>query len=199
MPPHRFDLRLGVDVGGTNTDTVVIDREDRLLGKAKVPTTPDVSSGIQASIESVLALDTVDVSRITHVMLGTTHATNAVIERNALQRVAVIRIGSPATHSVRPLFGWPGELRAAIAVDETIVPGGVVHVSLSHQVGSIGLLERENATVLNAALIGVAGQVSEALQKALAAHDLSPVTFFAQNDGTLMALDYARRMPVLTI
>jgi len=255
MPPHRFDLRLGVDVGGTNTDTVVIDRDDHLVGKAKMPTTPDVSSGIEASIQSVLALDAVDVSRITHVMLGTTHATNAVIERRGLQRVAVIRIGSPATHSVRPLFGWPDDLRAAISIDETIVRGGIefdgreivpfdadavrrfldglgepvdavaitsvfapvsprhelaaeeatrsvlgdVHVSLSHQVGSIGLLERENATVLNAALIGVAGQVSQALQSALSAHGLSPVTFFAQNDGTLMALDYARRMPVLTI
>jgi N-methylhydantoinase A/oxoprolinase/acetone carboxylase beta subunit len=255
MPSHRFDLRLGIDVGGTNTDTVVIDRDDRLVGKAKVPTTPDVSSGIEASIESVLALDAVDVSRITHVMLGTTHATNAVIERRGLQKVAVIRIGSPATHSVRPLFGWPEDLRAAVAVDQTIVRGGIeldgreivpfddeavrrfleslrepvdavaitsvfapvsprhelaaeevtrsvlgdVDVSLSHQVGSIGLLERENATVLNAALIGVAGQVLQALQKALSAHGLSPVTFFAQNDGTLMALDYARRMPVLTI
>lgn len=255
MPPHRFDLRLGVDVGGTNTDTVVIDRDDRLVGKAKMPTTPDVSSGIEASIQRVLALDAVDVSRITHVMLGTTHATNAVIERRGLQKVAVIRIGSPATHAVRPLFGWPEELRAAVAVDETIVRGGIeldgreivpfdedavrrfleglrepvdavaitsvfapvssrhelaaadvtrsllgdVDVSLSHQVGSIGLLERENATVLNAALIGVAGHVLQALQTALAAHGLSPVTFFAQNDGTLMALDYARRMPVLTI
>jgi N-methylhydantoinase A/oxoprolinase/acetone carboxylase beta subunit len=256
MRSRRFDLRLGVDVGGTNTDTVVIDREDRLLGKAKVPTTPDVSGGIEASIESVLALDAVDVRRITHVMLGTTHATNAVIERRGLQRVAVIRIGSPATHAVRPLFGWPDELRTAVAVDQTIVRGGIeldgreivpfdgeavrrflealpepveavaitsvfspvssrhelaaaevvrsvlgpgVHVSLSHRIGSIGLLERENATVLNAALIGVAGQVSEALRVALAAHGLDPVTFFAQNDGTLMALDYARRMPVLTI
>ena len=39
------DLRLGVDVGGTNTDAVVLDADDRLLAKAKVPTTPDVTSG----------------------------------------------------------------------------------------------------------------------------------------------------------
>ena len=72
-------------------------------------------------------------------------------------------------------------------------------VSLSHEIGSVGLLERENATILNAALAGVAGDVARALGQALAAHDLSPVTFFAQNDGTLMALDHALRYPVLTI
>jgi N-methylhydantoinase A/oxoprolinase/acetone carboxylase beta subunit len=74
-----------------------------------------------------------------------------------------------------------------------------VHVSLSHEIGSVGLLERENATILNAALVGVAGDVASAMEAALAAHELRPVTFFAQNDGTLMALDHALRYPVLTI
>jgi Hydantoinase/oxoprolinase len=41
--------------------------------------------------------------------------------------------------------------------------------------------------------------VARALQKALAAHDLAVPTFFAQNDGTLMALEYALRYPALTI
>ena len=63
----------------------------------------------------------------------------------------------------------------------------------------MGLLERENATILNAALVGVAGDVASAMEAALAAHELRPVTFFAQNDGTLMALDHALRYPVLTI
>jgi Hydantoinase/oxoprolinase len=76
---------------------------------------------------------------------------------------------------------------------------GEVHISLSHEIGSVGLLERENATILNAALTGVAGDVARALDQALAAHSLAPVTFFAQNDGTLMALDHALRYPVLTI
>lgn len=248
-----LDLRVGIDVGGTNTDTVVLDREDRLLAKAKVPTTADVIEGITAGIAAILGQ--IDPQRITHVMLGTTHATNALLERANLRRVAVIRIGSPATHAVRPLFGWPEDLRAAVSLGELIAPGGsdldgrpivpfdpepirrfleslpqrpqsvaissvfapvspdheleaaevvqkvlgAVDVSLSHEVGSIGLLERENATVLNAALVDVARGVAEALDGALAGHGLSPVTFFAQNDGTLMALDYALRFPVLTI
>jgi N-methylhydantoinase A/oxoprolinase/acetone carboxylase beta subunit len=76
---------------------------------------------------------------------------------------------------------------------------GEVHVSLSHEIGSIGLLERENATILNGALVGVAGDVAEAMRRALAVHRLEPTTYFAQNDGTLMGLDHALRHPVLTI
>ncbi len=76
---------------------------------------------------------------------------------------------------------------------------GDTHVSLSYEIGSVGLLERENATVLNAALAGVAQHVAEALTDALEAHGIGATTFFAQNDGTLMALDYAVRYPVLTI
>jgi N-methylhydantoinase A/oxoprolinase/acetone carboxylase beta subunit len=253
---HPLDLRLGIDVGGTNTDTVILDRDDRLLAKAKVPSSLDVTGGIADAIDSVLSRPGIVKQRVTHVMLGTTHATNAVLERRRLRRVAVLRIGGPATHGVPALFDWPEDLRKAVSVGEAIVDGGIefdgrelapfdrdatarflasvageaegvaivsvfapvsprhelaaeelvrrelgpdVHVSLSHQIGSVGLLERENSTVLNAALVGVAQEVARALRSALAAHQLNPVPFFAQNDGTLMALDYALSHPVLTI
>jgi N-methylhydantoinase A/oxoprolinase/acetone carboxylase beta subunit len=263
-----LDYRLGIDVGGTNTDAVILDRADEVLAKAKVPTTPDVTGGIVAALDAVIRSSSIEAvsarrddppeppaRRITHAMLGTTHATNAVLERRKLHRVAVIRIGAPATLGVRPMFEWPADLTAVVAAGATVVAGGIefdgrdlspfdddavaaflgsvagrcdgvaitsvfapvsprhellaaeivkrelgeVPVSLSHEIGSVGLLERENATILNAALAGVAGDVARALGQALAAHDLSPVTFFAQNDGTLMALDHALRYPVLTI
>ena len=88
------------------------------------------------------------------------------------------------------------ELVAAEVVKREL---GETHISLSHEIGSLGLLERENATILNGALAGVARDVVRALQDALTAHDLRPETFFAQNDGTLMGLDQAMRYPVLTI
>jgi N-methylhydantoinase A/oxoprolinase/acetone carboxylase beta subunit len=253
---RRFDLRLGIDVGGTNTDAVVLDRDDRLLAKAKRPTSADVTGGMRAAIDAVLSDAAIEKQRITHVMLGTTHATNAVLERRNLNRVAVVRVGSPATDAIQPLYGWPADLRATISAGEVIVRGGLefdgrdivpfdgdavarfleplagrvdgvaitsvfasvssrhevaaeevvrkvmgddVHVSLSHEIGSLGLLERENATVLNSALVAVATEVAGTLEAALSAHDINPVTFFAQNDGTLMALEYALRYPVLTI
>jgi N-methylhydantoinase A/oxoprolinase/acetone carboxylase beta subunit len=249
------DCRLGIDVGGTNTDAVIMDSADRVLAKAKVPGTPDITGGILAAIDSVLRAPGTDPGRITHVMLGTTHATNAVLERRKLRRIAVIRIGGPATHSIRPMFGWPRDLTDAISAGAVIVDGGIefdgrdlappdtdaiarflgevagladgvaitsvfapfsarhellaaevvkrelgeIHVSLSHEVGSLGLLERENATILNGALAGLARDVTLAMQEALLARKLKPTTFFAQNDGTLMALDQALRYPVLTI
>ncbi|WP_271215131.1 hydantoinase/oxoprolinase family protein, partial [Pseudonocardia halophobica] len=86
---------------------------------------------------------------------------------------------------------------AAEAIARSVL--GDVHVSLSHEVGSIGLIERENATVLNAALAGVAETVAQSFGEALERHDLHPARYFTQNDGTLMELEYALRYPVLTI
>src|SRR5205823_5757584 len=67
-----LDLRLGIDVGGTNTDAVVLDHAGSLLAKAKVATTPDVTSGIVAALDHVLAATGESRSRISHVMFGTT-------------------------------------------------------------------------------------------------------------------------------
>lgn len=250
------DIRVGVDVGGTNTDAVALDGADALLAKAKVPTTADVMGGITSALDRVLVRLGGDRDRVTHVMLGTTHATNAVLQRRGLDRVALLRIGGPATHAIRPLYAWPHDLRDAVSAGELIVDGGIefdgreimpldldavrrflaglaghldgvavasvfapvsaehelavaeaarallgdeVHISLSHEIGIVGLLERENATVLNAALVAVARRVADALGAALEGHGLRPQTFFAQNDGTLMAIDQALRYPVLTI
>src|SRR5207244_12756592 len=63
------------------------------------------------------------------------------------------------------------ELLAAELVKREL---GDVHTSLSHEIGSIGLLERENATILNGALAGVARDVAGAMRDALTAHGLRP-------------------------
>ena len=107
----RLDLRLGIDVGGTNTDAVVLDRDGSLVAKAKRPTSVDVTRGITAALDAVLAEPAVEPGRIGHVMLGTTHATNAVLERTRLERVAAVRIGAPSTTSIPPLYDWPPDLR----------------------------------------------------------------------------------------
>src|SRR5262249_17278473 len=119
------DYRLGIDVGGTNTDAVIMDPSAPVLAQAKGPCTPDIRGGITRAIDTGLRAPGVEPGRISHVMLGTTHATNAVLERRNLRRVAVIRIGGPATHSVRPMFGWPRDLTDTISVGATIVDGGI--------------------------------------------------------------------------
>ena len=115
------DLRVGIDVGGTNTDAVALDRSDALLAKAKVPTTADVTGGITAALAEVLAQLGDERGRVTHVMLGTTHATNAILERRGLGRVALLRIGGPATYSIRPLFAWPHDLRETVSSEPVVV------------------------------------------------------------------------------
>ncbi|MFB4276942.1 MULTISPECIES: hydantoinase/oxoprolinase N-terminal domain-containing protein [unclassified Nonomuraea] len=245
------DLRIGIDVGGTNTDAVVLDAGGRVIAKAKRPTTSDVTGGLRAALDAVLA-QVGDRTGVGRVMLGTTHATNAILERRGLGRVAVLRLGAPATTAVPPLSDWPAELRKAVSAGEAIVPGGHyvdgreispldlgavrrfldgvqadavavtsvfspaggeheqaveelvraeygLPVSMSHEIGSLGLLERENATVLNAALYGVAAHVTGALVTALAERGLGARPYLAQNDGTLMTLEHAARLPVSTI
>jgi len=73
--------RLGVDVGGTFTDLLLIDESTGDTYLAKVPSTPqDSSIGVLKGIEQICKTAGVDPSEITHVMHGTTVATNAVLE-----------------------------------------------------------------------------------------------------------------------
>ncbi len=71
-------------------------------------------------------------------------------------------------------------------------------ITLSHTVGGIGLVERENAAAINAALFGLADQVVSALEEALANLQLSAKLYFSQNDGTLMGTGAAKQFPVMT-
>ena len=73
--------RLGVDVGGTFTDLLLIEESSGSTFRAKVPSTPaDSSIGVLNGIERVCKDAGVDPSAITHVMHGTTVATNTVLE-----------------------------------------------------------------------------------------------------------------------
>lgn len=47
--------RLGVDVGGTNTDAAVLGAGNEVIGCAKAPTSLDVISGIKETISRVLS------------------------------------------------------------------------------------------------------------------------------------------------
>ena len=74
--------RLGIDVGGTFTDLVVIDERTGALRVGKVLTTPkDPAHGVETGMVALLAeagVATADVRAVVH---GTTLATNALIER----------------------------------------------------------------------------------------------------------------------
>jgi N-methylhydantoinase A/oxoprolinase/acetone carboxylase beta subunit len=73
-----------------------------------------------------------------------------------------------------------------------------VHITLSSDIGRIGLLERENAAVMNACLRDLSKLVMNAFRKALDACGIKGRFFLTQNDGTLMDAAYAEKFPVLT-
>jgi N-methylhydantoinase A/oxoprolinase/acetone carboxylase beta subunit len=73
-----------------------------------------------------------------------------------------------------------------------------VQITLSEEIGRIGLLERENAAILNTCLQGLGNKTITAFRGALTAAGISAPLFLTQNDGTLMAASFAERFPVLT-
>ena len=73
-----------------------------------------------------------------------------------------------------------------------------VRVCLSHEMGRLGVLERENATLLNASLLDLADRVVASFGAALRRRGLNCPFFISQNDGTLMEASFARRFPALT-
>jgi N-methylhydantoinase A/oxoprolinase/acetone carboxylase beta subunit len=241
-------LRVGVDVGGTNTDAVLVDSEGTILDRTKVPTTPAAIDGVIEALEQVTNGHT-----ISRVAFGTTHALNAILERRGLRRVAVIRLGAPGTEAIPPLTGWPYDLASTVSAGSWIARGGVeidgrhvttdrqelvgiaeavlrdraagavaivgmfspldpaqerdaaalvaevtgLPVSIGSDIAGLGLLERENATVLNASLGDLVQALTGGLKAATARLDAR--AYITQNDGTLMTLEHARRAPVLTI
>ena len=248
--------KLGIDVGGTNTDAVLIDENLNVVAEVKRPTTKDAYEGILQAMKSVIRQSGVDPKSISQAMLGTTQCTNAIVERKNLAPIGVMRIGAPATVGIPPMVDWAEDLKQ-IAVASTIIGGGYeydgkelapfdeqaaraffeglkgrvnsvaiscvfstvrndhelaaarlcrevmgedVHVSISSEIGTMGLIERENATILNAALYRVARSFTEGFAKSLADEGVTNAqVYLSQNDGTLMTVDFARRYPILTI
>lgn len=247
-------MRIGIDVGGTNTDAVLMDGKT-VVSWHKTPTTPDVTGGIIAALKAIIADSQLDLSNVDGVMIGTTHFTNAVVERKRLQATACIRLGLPATVCLPPMVDWPDELRdvvgghyylahgghefdgreisdfdpdevrgiaeeikakgiSAIAISSVFSPVNTefehkaaeivrevipdANITLSSEIGRIGLLERENAAIMNACLRELAVKTIQGFKDALEELNIVAPFFISQNDGTLMNADFAAEYPVLT-
>lgn len=247
-------IRIGIDVGGTNTDAVVMDG-GRVVSSVKAPTSPDVMTGVSAALAGTLKQSGVKAADVDVVMLGTTHFTNAVVQRRDLAQTAAVRLGLPATEALPPMVDWPSDLRDAIGNHTFLAHGGHefdgrpitpldpdelsrigadiarrgvrtiaissvfspvntdverkageilaaavpgAHITLSSDIGRIGLLERENAAIMNACLRDLSRLVMNAFREALDRTGIKGRFFLTQNDGTLMDASFAERFPVLT-
>ena len=125
QPPKTMHLTIGVDVGGTNTDAVII-KQSEVICSAKTPTTEDVTSGLETAIRNALHNLPSDYNSndIQRVNIGTTHFVNAVIQRRDVVRVAVMRLCGPASRSVPPFSDFPEDLRRVIAGPYYFLNGG---------------------------------------------------------------------------
>jgi len=247
-------MHIGVDVGGTNTDAVLLDGS-KVIASVKSPTTHDVGSGIVKAISSIMNSSGCDVSEISSVMIGTTQFTNAFVEGKKLVPVGVVRAALPATGSILPMTEFPPHLISQIGRQSYLVEGGYefdgskinnldesavaeaardmrrqginsivvsgvftpindsmenrmaeiirneipdANVTLSSEIGRIGLIERENASIMNASLMDLSRAVMTAFREALVQLNILCPFFVSQNDGTLMTSEFAEKYPVLT-
>ena len=246
--------RIGIDVGGTNTDAVLL-ADGCVVHAVKTPTTADVTGGIVAALDLLRHRKEVAASAVDAVVIGTTHFVNAVVQRRGMTPVAAIRIGLPTGASLPPFCDWPADLAAlargavfmlegghdydgreivpldeagmreaaqqiagqgfaAAAISAVFSPLDPAHekraaailreacpniaVTLSHELGRIGLLERENAALLNAALADLARTTVAAFREAIEASGIAAPLYLTQNDGTVLPADTAMRLPVMS-
>jgi N-methylhydantoinase A/oxoprolinase/acetone carboxylase beta subunit len=244
--------RIGIDVGGTNTDAVLLE-DGRVVHAVKTPTTADVTSGIVTALAELARRPEVGRGMIDGVVIGTTHFVNAVVQRRDLSRVAAVRIGLPASASLPPFCDWPEDLAHSVRGEVYMLEGGHDYdgrplvpfdeagmrqaarlirergirsiavaaifapldpsceerarailaeecpdaaVTLSRDLGRIGLLERENAALLNASLVDLARVTVAGFTQAIAASGISAPLYLTQNDGTVMSADVAMALPV---
>jgi N-methylhydantoinase A/oxoprolinase/acetone carboxylase beta subunit len=244
--------RIGIDVGGTNTDAVLLE-DDRVLHALKTPTTADVMSGVKAALAGVAPA--IGPQGVQAVMIGTTHFVNAVVQRRGLAPIGALRIGLPAAASLPPFCDWPADLAALVRGQVHQVEGGHdydgrpimplderavaaagramraagleavaissvfspldpamesraaeilrqempgVALTLSRDLGRIGLLERENVALLNACLAALARSTVRAFETALQEAGVAAPLFVTQNDGTVIRAELAARFPVLS-
>lgn len=126
-------LRIGVDVGGTNTDGVVLDPtraaepDKGIIAWHKAPTTTNPSIGINDAITEMFQTAGISPDAVASVTIGTTHFVNAVVERDAdrLSSVAVIRLCGPFSKHAPPCVDWPEDVRELILGYYSLVKGGL--------------------------------------------------------------------------
>ncbi len=237
---------IGIDIGGTHTDAVLIDEMQRILYKVKTSTTRPIDKGFREALR--ILMENVSWKEIRAVFVGTTHATNALLEKKDLYKVGVLRITGYEL-PIAPCAFWPEDVKETLCAGYCTIPGGYecdgralypfkedqaknaienliaqgaeslaiigtfsplfpeqekitgeiaqsygLPVSLSHALGSVGLIERENSTILNAALKKALAHGFSALQEACQA----PL-FLTQNNGTILDLKKAMDCPILTL
>jgi N-methylhydantoinase A/oxoprolinase/acetone carboxylase beta subunit len=249
-------MKLGIDVGGTNTDAVILRNDGKLLSWKKELTSSDIISSIELVAKEVLSEAGIAPEQIDGVFVGTTHVQNAFYHPVNFSKTALIRI-SKKPSLVEPALLWPSYIKKNIGkvyhfksfhdysgktieqtrpnLDEikqlcqdikrdnieSICIVGIysplyqteeryirdyiknyfpeIPITMSHEIGSLGFVERENAALLNAIFSKVIRQAMIDLSKLFKKLSLNCPCWLTQNDGSLMEIQEAIDYPIFTI
>ncbi|TVY51163.1 putative D-/L-hydantoinase subunit A [Lachnellula cervina] len=148
MPSKLSSCVIGIDVGGTNTDSVIL-QGDNVLAWHKTPTTSDIQDGVEKAIEEVVKKAKISPCHVGSVKIGTTQFVNAVLEQDSskLDKVAVIRLCGPYSRGSPPFVDFPSKLR-------TLMQGHIGYVDGGYQVDGEVIAElrvdqlKEQATII---------------------------------------------------
>lgn len=111
------------------------------------------------------------------------------IRKAGVSKVAIVGVFSPLDHQgihEETCKKMMHELDASLSI------------VCSHSVGGVGLLERENATILNASVLRLAQKTVRAFCQAISDLHLSCTLYLTQNDGTLTDAVTASELPIKT-
>ncbi|WP_137125492.1 hydantoinase/oxoprolinase family protein [Roseomonas sp. HF4] len=136
-------FRIGVDIGGTFTDFVLLDSRDGSLRNGKLLTTPHApEDAVLAGIRELLDAHGIAPDHVAHVIHGTTLVANALIERRGVPTALfttdgfrdVVEIGTELRHDTYDLFMRVPEplvpRSRRIEVPERILPDGAIRTPL---------------------------------------------------------------------
>ena len=154
-----------------------------------------VDGGFEFDRQTVKSLDELALRAIGEDLVLQSKSMSGSERPNALVNVAITGVFSP--------LYCEQEVRAAEIIGEVLRAAGVEHsITLSHRIGNLSFLERENATILNAALRPLARRTIRDLRQTL--EELGLVNallhvYLTQNDGTVFSLEEALEYPILTL
>ena len=153
--PSGGGYRLGVDVGGTFTDLLLIEEGSGHAFTAKVPSTPqDSSIGVLNGIERICQEAGIEPTQISHVMHGTTVATNTVLTGSGA------RVGLVVTKGYKQV----------LQIARSYVPGGLGGWVIFNKSDPLAPLE---LTIEADERTGAKGEIVEPLDEAALRQELS--------------------------
>jgi N-methylhydantoinase A len=119
--PSPLRFRVGIDIGGTFTDGVLIEEDSGKIWVDKVPTTPlDPSEGFLESLQRLASRASISSEQLEHIIHATTVATNAVLERRGG------RVGLLVTQGFRDVLEIARQIRYELYNLQTEKPSPLV-------------------------------------------------------------------------